>query len=196
MIGRESRVAFWRTRAQSTSDSVMRPPWSNAASMVRALLRIVASMTRPPSKNTSPSSLAHLRRDAQHSRLSAEIQQLEDVVDAELAKRSLDRHGYLARDPRHENALQIARGPHFATRAARILARGAEIDDALPSLDRVAIAVLFGEHGAAVKQRADVRRVEAKHAREGVHGVALAPEREQGFTERDQRVAMIRIALE
>src|SRR5205807_1362787 len=36
--------------------------------------------------------VAQLRGDAQHARLAAQIEQLEHVVDAELAKRSLDRH--------------------------------------------------------------------------------------------------------
>jgi hypothetical protein len=44
--------------------------------------------------------VAQLRRDAQHSRLPAEIEQLEDIVNAELAERSLDRHRYaFAREP-------------------------------------------------------------------------------------------------
>ena len=37
--------------------------------------------------------VAQLRRDAEHAGLPAQVQELEDVVDAELAQRSFDRHG-------------------------------------------------------------------------------------------------------
>src|SRR2546430_4834130 len=37
--------------------------------------------------------VTQLGGDTQYARLAAQVEQLEDVVDAELAKRSLDRHG-------------------------------------------------------------------------------------------------------
>jgi hypothetical protein len=37
--------------------------------------------------------LAKVRGHAEHARLPAQVEQLEDVMNAELAKRSLDRHG-------------------------------------------------------------------------------------------------------
>src|SRR6185437_10752847 len=67
---------------------------------------------------------------------------------------------------------------------------------ALPTLDRVAVSVLFGEQRAAVEERAYVLRVEAQHAPKCVHCIALLPEREERFAQCDQRLAVVRIALE
>src|SRR5437762_7410072 len=39
-----------------------------------------------------PVVVTQLRRDAQRARLAAQVEQLEDIMDAELAQRSLDRH--------------------------------------------------------------------------------------------------------
>src|SRR4249920_1115521 len=63
-------------------------------------------------------------------------------------------------------------------------------------MDRFAIAMLAREKSALVKERADVRRIETKDARERVHRVLAAVECNQRFAERDERVEVIRIALE
>ena len=94
-------------------------------------------------------------------------------------------------------ALQVGRACESrGARAARTRSFDPSVDDALPPLDRVAIAVLLDEHRALVEQRADVRRIEAQHARERVHRVALAAERQQRLAEGDQRVEVIGIALQ
>jgi len=56
--------------------------------------------------------------------------------------------------------------------------------------------MLGGENRALVKQRADMRRIEAKHSRERVNCVARAVERDQRLTERDQGVEVIGVPLE
>src|SRR5256885_11605433 len=75
---------------------------------------------RPPRSTLFPyttlfrSVVTQLGGDTQHARLAAQVEQLEDVVDAELAKRSLDRHG-LGR-VRREDVLQVERGARVQDR--------------------------------------------------------------------------------
>src|SRR2546423_1741809 len=103
--------------------------------------------------------VAQLRRHAEHARLAAEVQQLEDVVDSKLTQRSFDRHPS-ARHARAKDALQIARGSNLASGATRELAAWREVDDLPPAVDRVAEAMLLGENGALVVQRSDMIRIE------------------------------------
>src|SRR5213596_3138782 len=61
---------------------------------------------------------AELRCHAEHARLPAQVEELEDVVDAELLERSLDRHGQLAsREAKmccRSCAVRISRRARFA----------------------------------------------------------------------------------
>jgi hypothetical protein len=70
----------------------------------------------PVVEHHDPLVVAQLRGDTKHARLPAEIQQLEDIVDAELAERSLDRHRYaFARVP----SLRAAFAAACSSRCAR-----------------------------------------------------------------------------
>src|SRR5213592_3181818 len=101
-----------------------------------------------------------------------------------------------ARHLRAENALEIRRRPDLALGATREVGRGSQLDDPPPALDRLAIPMLFGQQRALMKERTDVVRVESQDARERSHRVLLAIQRQQRLAERDERVEVIRIALQ
>src|SRR5262249_28199331 len=60
----------------------------------------------------------------------------------------------------------------------------------------IPVAALLRQKRSFMEQRAHVRRIETENTRKGMHGVALATEREQCLAKGEQRVEMIRIALE
>ena len=90
--------------------------------------------------------VTQLGGDAQHPRLAAQVEQLEDVVDAELAKRSLDRHGL--RRVRREDVLQVERGARVHACTLRERPARVEPRDLFPRLHGLAVAVQPGQHHA------------------------------------------------
>ena len=105
------------------------------------------------------------RRDAQRPGLPAQIEQLEDVVNAELAERAFDRH-YAAGPRATKNALQIDGRARIPTRAPRVLTRRLEVHHAPPPFDRLPVPMLIGGEHPFEVERANVLRVEAQDARE------------------------------
>ena len=81
----------------------MRPASSSTSSIGTLLLRMDACTTLPSSKCTTPSSSRSFDDTHSIARLSAQVEELKDVVDAELAKRAFDRHG--SARPQRENPL-------------------------------------------------------------------------------------------
>src|SRR5256885_9876266 len=107
---------------------------------------------RPPRSTLFPyttlfrSVVTQLGGDAQHARLAAQVEQLEDVVDAELAERSLDRHGL--RRVRREDVLQVERGARMHTGALRERPARVEPRDLFPRLHGLAVTMQPGQHHA------------------------------------------------
>ena len=62
--------------------------------------------------------------------------------------------------------------------------------------DRFAESMLLGEQRALEVQRADVLRIEPQHARKRVARVAAPRQVDQRFAEGDERVEVVRVALQ
>ena len=138
--------------------------------------------------------VAQRRRDAERPGLSAQIEELKDVVYAAPAERALIAIRQPALAP--QDAVEIGGGTRVTPRAARILARRLEVHDATPSVDRLAEPMLVrGEHSLEV-HRADVLGIEAKHAPESDGRVPAAAALVQRLPERRERIEVVRIALQ
>ena len=124
------------------------------------LLLMAAATTLPFWKCTVPSLSRSSEVTAQRPGLPAQVQQLEDVVDAELAERAFDRHGQRPPIRLPNTVSRSSARAHLAARAARVLAGGLELDHALPAVDRLAVPLLAGEQHAVVERRAGVVGIE------------------------------------
>src|SRR5215210_1110037 len=89
---------------------------------------------------------------------------------------------------RAEDVLEVDRGPGVATRAARELAGGLEVDHPLPAGDGIAEPMLPAEEHPLVVQRADVLRVEAEHAGERRPGVVRASQPQERLAQGEEGI--------
>ena len=161
--------------ASARSASLTLPAWRRIRSIDVGMAPHAGVDHAPAVEQHDAFVVAQIGRHAQRARLPAQVEQLEDVVDAELAERSLDRHLDARGGGRGEDRVEVHRRARFAARAARELAGRIEVDHLAPALDRVAESLLIGEQDAVVVQRADVIRVEAQDARIAVRASRLRP---------------------
>ena len=183
------------SRSRVRSPSVIFPARSRSSPNRCGLLRMPAEITAPRSKYTVPCVVAEHGRDRELPRLPAQVEQLEDIVDAEFAERAFDRH-QLASCRWRKMRSRSPRGPRLAARAARELPVGFQLHHAVPLLDRLPVTVLVGEQHAVEEERAHVAGIEAEHALDRDRRVARALEFEQRLGEREERVHVVRIAAQ
>src|SRR6184192_999528 len=147
------RRSPWRccmSRARSRSASLILPVRSSSAPRGWGLDRISAK-TMAPLERDGPRVVAQLGGDAQHARLPAQIEELEDVVDAELAERTFDWHG--SGRVRGEDVLQVERGAGVRARGLRERPAGVDPRHLLPGLHRLAVTMQTRQGDAELEQR-------------------------------------------
>src|SRR6476659_3609374 len=158
------------------SASVSFPACRRIRSIDVGLLFTLAWMTFPPSNSTKPSSSrsSEVTRSAPVFRLRSSSWKTSWMPSSRSGP-SMAMSAHRGR----EDGVQIGGGARIAARPPRELARRLELDHAPPAIDRVTESLLLVQQHAVVVQATGMIGVEAQHAPERHHRVALASHRQQ-----------------